>query len=87
MENFVTRGVKFDNEESKTGREKRKETLKIFVDQCLVERNKKRKIKFCRNQNSMENFVTKIRCGIKTRKREEERNIEDIRRSTFGGKE
>ena len=35
----------------------------------------------------MENFVTKIRCGIKTRKREEERNIEDIRRSTFGGKE
>lgn len=32
MENFVTRGVKLDDEESKTGREKRKETLKIFVD-------------------------------------------------------
>lgn len=45
----MVRGLKLDDEESKSGREKRKETLKIFVDQCLVERNKKRKIKFCRN--------------------------------------
>ena len=45
MENFVVRGLKLDDEESKSGREKRKETLKIF-DQHLVERNdKKRKIK------------------------------------------
>ena len=39
------RGVKLNDEESKTGREKRKETLKIFV-QCLEKRNdRKRKIK------------------------------------------
>ena len=45
MENFVVRGLKLNDEESKSGREKRKETLKIF-DQHLVERNdKKRKIK------------------------------------------
>lgn len=45
MENFVTRGVKFDNEESKTGREKRKETLKIFVQRLEKRNDKKRKIK------------------------------------------
>ena len=41
----MVRGLKLNDEESKSGREKRKETLKIF-DQHLVERNdKKRKIK------------------------------------------
>ena len=45
MENFVTRGVKLDDEESKTGREKRKETLNIFVQRLEKRNDKKRKIK------------------------------------------
>ena len=86
MENFVVRGLKLNDEESKSGREKRKETLKIF-DQHLVERNdKKRKIKL-EFDGKFRGKRTKIRWrGIKVRKREEERNVEDIR-LRFDGKE
>ena len=41
----MTRGVKLDDEESKTGREKRKETLNIFVQRLEKRNDKKRKIK------------------------------------------